>query len=115
MSSNEPRLDVRRVIIVWLVLSVVAVLAIWFGLGPHMPPGSATAQAHEQREANLILSLVLAPIAVRLPVSFGFVLTPCPAATTWPTCGPTSRARSRSDAQSCAASGTARCTLPAWC
>src|SRR5436190_23077836 len=75
MSSNEPRLDVRRVIIVWLVLSVVAVLAIWFGLGPHMPPGSATAQAHEQREANLILSPVLAPIAVGLLVYFGFVLT----------------------------------------
>ena len=65
----------RRIVIVWLVLSAIAVLAIVLGLGPHMPPGSDTAQAHEQREANTIIAAILAPIAVGLFVYFGFALS----------------------------------------
>ncbi|MDX6520997.1 MAG: cytochrome c oxidase subunit [Gaiellales bacterium] len=65
----------RRIAVIWLVLSVVGVLAVWFGLEPHMPPGTATAQAHEQREANTIIAIILTPITLGLLAFFGYALT----------------------------------------
>ena len=67
--------NVRRIVIVWLALSAVAVLVILFLVGPHMPPGSDSAQAHEQQEANTIIAAILAPITVGLLVYFAFALT----------------------------------------
>src|SRR5206468_3588996 len=48
-------LPLRRIAVIWLVLSVIGVLAVVFGLEPHMPPGADTAQAHEQRVANTVI------------------------------------------------------------
>jgi heme/copper-type cytochrome/quinol oxidase subunit 2 len=61
--------------VVWLVLSVIGVLLVIFALGPHMPPGSAGAQAHEQHKANIIISAILTPIAIGLLVYFAYALT----------------------------------------
>src|SRR5207302_7262404 len=52
-----------------------AVLAVIFGLEPHMPPGADTAQAHEQRIANTVIAALLAPITVGVLVYFVFALT----------------------------------------
>jgi cytochrome c oxidase subunit 2 len=71
----DNRIDLRRIVVVWLVLSAIAVLAIVFLMGPHMPPGADTAQAHGQRGANIIIAALLAPIAVGLFVYWGFALT----------------------------------------
>jgi cytochrome c oxidase subunit 2 len=68
-------MHMRRIAVIWLVLSVVGVLAVWFGLEPHMPPGTATAQAHEQREANTIIAIILTPITLGLLAFFGYALT----------------------------------------
>jgi cytochrome c oxidase subunit 2 len=76
---REPSPDnvfhLRRIAVIWLVLSVLGVLAVWFGLEPHMPPGADTAQAHEQREANTIIAAILTPITIGLFVYFGYALT----------------------------------------
>ena len=74
-TQGDPPINVRRIVIVWLVLSVIADLAIVFLLGPHMPPGSASAQANEQREANIVLAVILAPIALAVWTYFAMALT----------------------------------------
>jgi len=74
--TSEPAApDLRRVGVVWLALSVIGVLLVIFALGPHIPPGSATAQAHEQHKANVIISAILTPIAIGLLVYFAYALT----------------------------------------
>ncbi|HSS54066.1 MAG TPA: cytochrome c oxidase subunit II, partial [Gaiellales bacterium] len=73
--ATDPAPDLRRVAVVWLVLSVIGVLLVIFALGPHMPPGSDTAQAHEQHEANIIITAILTPIAIGLLVYFAYALT----------------------------------------
>ena len=74
--NTDPAIpDLRRVGVVWAVLSVIGVLLVIFALGPHMPPGSDTAQAHEQHEANIIIMAILTPIAIGLLVYFAFALT----------------------------------------
>ena len=40
----------RRVLVIWLVLSVIGVLAVIFGLGPHMPPGNLTNITQAERD-----------------------------------------------------------------
>jgi cytochrome c oxidase subunit 2 len=54
---------------------VIGVLLVIFALGPHIPPGSDTAQAHEQHRANVIISAILTPIAIGLLVYFAYALT----------------------------------------
>src|SRR6476619_3952342 len=73
--NTDPAPDLRRVGVVWLVLSVIGVLLVIFALGPHIPPGSDTAQAHEQHRANVIISAILTPIAIGLLVYFAYALT----------------------------------------
>ena len=73
--ATDPARDLRRVVVVWVVLSVIGVLLVIFALGPHMPPGSDTAQAHEQHEANIIITAILTPIAIGLLVYFAYALT----------------------------------------
>jgi cytochrome c oxidase subunit 2 len=61
--------------VVWVVLSVIGVLLVIFALGPHMPPGSSTAQAHAQHTANLVITAILTPITIGLLVYFAYALT----------------------------------------
>ena len=68
-------LPLRRVAVIWLVLSVIGVLAVVFGLEPHMPPGAETAQAHGQRVANTVIAAILMPITIGVLVYFVFALT----------------------------------------
>jgi cytochrome c oxidase subunit 2 len=65
----------RRIAVIWLVLSVIGVLAVLFLLEPHMPPGADTAQAQKQREANTIIAVILTPITIGLLVYFAYALT----------------------------------------
>src|SRR5437879_170469 len=67
-------LPLRRVAVIWLVLSVIGVLAVLLGLEPHMPPGADTAQAHEQRIANTVIAAILTPITIGVLVYFAFAL-----------------------------------------
>ena len=66
--------QVRRVIAVWLALSVIGVLALIFGLGPHMPPGNKSTTAADQTETNIVISCVMVPIALGVIVFFVYAL-----------------------------------------
>src|SRR5947207_7226553 len=61
-------------VVIWLVLSIIAVPAIVFGLGPHMPPGDVSQQASDQTETNIVLAAVLAPISLGVIVAFVYML-----------------------------------------
>jgi cytochrome c oxidase subunit 2 len=61
-------------VVAWLVLSAIAVPAIVFGLGPHMPPGDVSQQASDQTETNIVLSAILTPISLAVLVAFGYML-----------------------------------------
>ena len=64
----------RRVILAWLVLSVVVTPIVVLVLGPHLPPGSDSNVANEQVDVNTILVASLTPIIVLFVVFFAYVL-----------------------------------------
>ncbi len=74
-TGPDNELHLRRIAIIWLVLSVIGVLAVLFLLEPHIPPGADTAQARAQREANTIIAVILTPITIGLLVYFAYALT----------------------------------------
>jgi cytochrome c oxidase subunit 2 len=55
---------------IWIGLTAVAVPLIVFVLGPHLPPGRMTAEAGAQRDANVLLTAVMVPIALLVVVAF---------------------------------------------
>ncbi|MGZ4482200.1 MAG: cytochrome c oxidase subunit II [Gaiellales bacterium] len=70
----EGRSHLNRIVGLWVVLSVIGVLAVIFLLGPHMPPGRASSDASDQTEINIILAAILTPIVLAVWVYFGYAL-----------------------------------------
>jgi cytochrome c oxidase subunit 2 len=70
----ESRDHLVRAAVVWIVLAIVADLAIGFLVAPHMPPGRFSNTASDQTEINNILALILAPIGVGVIVFFVYAL-----------------------------------------
>ncbi len=64
-----------RIVGIWLVLTAISVPLIVFVLGPHLPPGRATAEAASQRDANVLLTALLVPIALLVVVYFVYSFT----------------------------------------
>jgi cytochrome c oxidase subunit II len=64
----------RRIIAIWVVLTVVAVPLIVFVLGPHLPPGHMSTEAADQTNANTVMTAVVAPIVLLLVVFFAYSL-----------------------------------------
>jgi cytochrome c oxidase subunit 2 len=63
-----------RMVVIWAVLSAVAVPLIVLVLGPHLPPGRMTAEAGSQRDANTVMTALLAPIVVAVLVFFVYAI-----------------------------------------
>ena len=63
-----------RMVVIWAVLSAVAVPLIVLVLGPHLPPGRMTAEAGSQRDANTVMTALLAPIVVAVLVFFVYAV-----------------------------------------
>lgn len=76
--SSEPRAtrdgSIVTVVVAWLILAVVAELALIFLLGPHMPPGRASVEASDQTTTNIVLAAVMIPILAGVWVFFGYAL-----------------------------------------
>ncbi|MGN6377460.1 MAG: cytochrome c oxidase subunit II [Gaiellales bacterium] len=70
MSSSHT----RKILIIWAVLSVIGVLAVIFGLGPHMPPGNVSTTASDQTETNIVISVIMTPIALGVITFFVYAL-----------------------------------------
>ena len=71
---DEPRGNLVRLLVIWGVLSVLAVVLVIWVLGPQLPPGSMTTQAHGQTTANIVLTAVCVPIALFVLIFIGYSL-----------------------------------------
>src|SRR5690349_8336577 len=71
---NIPR-ELLRILIAWVVLSVVGGLLVWFVLGPHLPPGNASDVAAGQTFDNQVMVTAVTPIVLLLLLYFVYALT----------------------------------------
>ena len=79
MSSDPSRVDAtshaRRIGVLSILLTVVAVPLVVFVWGPHLPPGDYTKQDDAQRANNVLLAAVATPVVVTVLVFFIYTLT----------------------------------------
>jgi len=71
---REPN-HLRRILIAWLVLSVVATPIVVLLAAPGLPPGDMTTQASGQVTDNTVLLAIVTPIAALMVVFFAYALT----------------------------------------
>lgn len=64
----------RRILLIWLVSTAVAVPLIVLVLGPHLPPGTMTSEASAQRDANVLMTALVAPVVLLIWVYFAYSL-----------------------------------------
>jgi cytochrome c oxidase subunit II len=67
MTSTEPAAEPRhflRLVVPWLVLSLVADLIIWFVWKPHLPPGDMSTSAQHQQFDIAVLAISGAPVVI---------------------------------------------------
>jgi cytochrome c oxidase subunit II len=64
----------KRFLIAFVALSVIATPLVAIFVGPHLPPGSASAQAHEQVFDNTWLLAIMTPPAIFVLLLLGYVL-----------------------------------------
>jgi cytochrome c oxidase subunit 2 len=74
-SERTDRQHVLRIALIWLVLSVISMVLVYFVWGPHMPPGKSSDQARVQQDGNRILATIATPVFVFVWVYLGYVLT----------------------------------------
>jgi cytochrome c oxidase subunit II len=59
-----------RILAIWLVLTAIAVPLIVLVLGPHLPPPHLSAESGDQRNANILMTALMFPIALLVVVFF---------------------------------------------
>jgi cytochrome c oxidase subunit 2 len=59
-----------RIVVIWLVLTAIAVPLIVLVLGPHLPPPRMSAESGDQRSANVLMTALTVPIALFVVVFF---------------------------------------------
>jgi len=72
-AAGQPN-HARRVIVAWIVLSVIATPLVAVFLGPELPPGHASQQASEQVLANTVMTSIVTPVICLLLVFFVYTL-----------------------------------------
>ncbi len=68
------RQDGARLLISWIVLSIIADLLVVLVLGPHLPPGRASSTAASQQTDFVVLSALATPVVVGVLLYFGYAL-----------------------------------------
>src|SRR2546426_9050314 len=67
--------ELLRILVAWIVLSVVGVLLVWFVLGPHLPPGDMSDAAAGQTFDNKVMTTIVTPVVILLVLYFVYCLT----------------------------------------
>jgi cytochrome c oxidase subunit 2 len=72
-TGAEPRHG-QRIAVIWAVATAIAVpLVIWV-VGPHIPPGSMSQQAHDQHDVNVALTALATPVLLMVWVYFAYAI-----------------------------------------
>ncbi len=74
-AGAQPTNHGRRVFVAWIVLSVIATPLVAIFLGPILPPGNGSEQAHGQVIDNTVLTATITPVICLLVVFFAYTLT----------------------------------------
>jgi len=74
-AGGQPTKHGRRVIVASLVLSIIATPLVTVFLGPILPPGNSSLQAHGQVFDNTVLTATITPLICLLVVFFVYTLT----------------------------------------
>jgi len=72
--SNVNRFHLTRILVVWLVLSLILTPLVYFVWGPNMPPGDMANNAKDQQFDNTVLSTVATPVVLFIWVYLGYAL-----------------------------------------
>ncbi len=71
---TDNRHHFRNVVLLWLVANAIMLpIVIWL-LGPGLPPGNGTVEAHGQVVDNTVLLSLATPVALAVLVYFGYAL-----------------------------------------
>ena len=79
------RHDAVWLIAIWVVLSIGGCLAVYFAMGPHMPPGAMSTSAANQQFDNTVLATTATPVVIGVLLYFGWAMAfwrPAPGDTT---------------------------------
>ncbi len=72
--GSEPRHGLR-IFLIWLPLTIIADLLIWFVAYPHFPPGRMTDQAQGQAFDIAVMTMLVAPVLLFIWIYFAYALT----------------------------------------
>ncbi len=72
-AERRPR-HLVRILSFWVLSSLIAVPLVIFVLGPQLPPGSMTVEAHAQTQANIVMTATITPIVLLILVFFVYAL-----------------------------------------
>jgi cytochrome c oxidase subunit 2 len=73
-AAAEPRHGLR-LLILWVVASVIRCPLVYFVWGPHMPPGAMSSSAANQQFDNQLLGTIATPVVLGVLLYFGYALT----------------------------------------
>jgi len=71
--ANEVN-HMRRITTIWVIVSVVADLLFWFLVGPHVPPGRMTEQAHSNQTTFNVLLVIALPVLLGVWIYLGYAI-----------------------------------------
>lgn len=66
----RPTPEMRRILTIWFVLSVIITPLVAIFVGPLLPPGAASDAAHGQQQDNTVMTALVTPIVIALLVYF---------------------------------------------
>src|SRR5579859_3163536 len=73
-AMNDQRPHFRNVVLLWLLATVILTPIVVFVLGPGLPPGNGSVEAHGQVVDNTVLMGLATPVALAVLVYFGYAL-----------------------------------------
>ena len=73
-AAAEPRHGLR-LLIGWVVASVIGCVLVYFVWGPHLPPGAMSSSAANQQFDTRVLATIATPVVLGVLIYFGYALT----------------------------------------
>jgi cytochrome c oxidase subunit II len=75
--TGAPAAETRhglRLLIIWVVASVIACPIVYFVWGPHLPPGDMSSSAANQQFDTTVLATIATPVILGVWIYFGYAL-----------------------------------------